>query len=71
MKRSQIWSLFILVIILQTSCSITRNMPQGEYLLHKNIIQYSDSIPKNERIPISTLKPYIKQDPNKRFIGTN
>ncbi len=71
MKRYKIWCVLILVTILQASCSITRHMPQGDYLLHKNEIAYSDSTLKKDRIPESTLTPYIKQDPNKRFLGTN
>ena len=71
MNKYKIWGLFIVLTTLQSACSVTRNMPQGDYLMHKNEIDFGDSTLKKEQIPASTLYPYIKQDPNNRFLGTN
>lgn len=56
-----------------SSCSVTRYVPKGEYLLTKNSVEikrqkdikHGDSFIENE------LTKYIKQKPNKRFLGTN
>lgn len=53
------------------SCSITRNIADGEYLLQRVDIEVDKSAPKEERINASTLDKYVRQNPNKKFFGAN
>lgn len=54
---------FILIISI-ISCTPTKYVPEDNYLLIKNKIKIEDkSISKNE------IKPYLKQQPNKKIIG--
>ena len=52
-------------------CSVTRHIPQGEYLLHKNKVEADEEVPRDERISADEIDRYIRQKPNKRFLGTN
>lgn len=54
-----------------TACSVTRRLNDGEYLLQKVTIETDGDRPKEERITPSTLEQYVRQTPNKRFLGTN
>lgn len=53
------------------SCSVTRNIPQGEYLLKDNIIKTEQDLPSSEKISHSELETYIRQTPNKKILGIN
>ena len=67
---SRLIGLFALATIV-AGCSVTRHIPQGEYLLHKNKIETDQSVPRDERISADEIDRYIRQQPNKRFLGTN
>ena len=47
-----------------TGCSITRRIPEGQYLLNKVDMQVED-----KRVSSSDLKDYLKQQPNTRILG--
>ncbi len=56
---------FLFFILIISSCSPTKYVPEGETLLnHNNIIINKEGIKKSD------LLPYIKQNPNKRIFGT-
>ena len=63
--RKIICFLFLLTVSLGFfSCSSTRHVPEGEYLLRKYKIKTEDkNIEKRE------IKKYIRQKPNRRFLG--
>lgn len=54
-----------------SACSVTRHIPEGEYLLQRVRIENDRSTPRRERIPKEELEKYIRQQPNKRILGTN
>lgn len=54
-----------------SSCSVTRHIPQGSYLLRENVVEVDKSTPRHERITVPEIEKYIRQSPNKRFLGTN
>ncbi len=53
------------------SCSVTRKLPAGSYLVQKVTIEADEETPRDERIPASELERYVRQSPNKRFLGLN
>lgn len=53
------------------SCSVTRKLPEGSYLVQKVTVEADKETPKKERIPASDFKKFIRQSPNKRFLGLN
>ena len=54
-----------------SACSVTRHIPEGEYFLQKVSVEDDRSVPRRERIPSADLEKYVRQTPNKRFLGTN
>ena len=63
--------LVMVLCILCSACSVTRKLSQGEYFLQSVKIEDDKSAPKGERITALTLEEYVRQTPNKRFLGTN
>lgn len=59
--------LLIFLLALLSSCSNTRLLNKGEYLLLKNSISYKD---KNPGIPTDELLTIAKPRPNQKFLGT-
>lgn len=57
--------------VVLSACSVTRHIPDGQYLVNKVTVEEDDKAPKRERIPSSDFEKYIRQTPNKRFLGTN
>ena len=57
--------------ILCSACSVTRKLSPGEYFLQRVEIEDDKQTPKQERIRSTTLEEYVRQSPNKRFLGTN
>lgn len=53
------------------SCSVTRHIPDGSYLLKRNEIRTDKQTPKKDRITAPEIDTYIQQSPNKRFLGIN
>ncbi len=60
-----------LLSILCSACSVTRRLAEGEYFLQKVSIEDDGQVPRDERISAAQLEQYIRQTPNKRFLGTN
>ena len=60
-----------MLCILCSACSVTRKLSQGEYFLQRVEIEDDKQTPKKERITALTLEEYVRQTPNKRFLGTN
>lgn len=54
-----------------SACNVTRRIPEGEYLLRRVRIEDDKSTPRKERIRAYELEKYVRQSPNKRFLGTN
>ena len=70
----QVASRVILAIalgIICSACSVTRKLSDKEYLLQRVEIKTDKSVPRKERITETELEQYIRQSPNKRFLGTN
>lgn len=63
--------LMVLCGILACSCSVTRHLPPGKYMLTENKIEIDKSAPKDERVSASDLDRYIRQTPAKKFLGMN
>ncbi|MDE7451234.1 MAG: hypothetical protein K2M66_03740, partial [Alistipes sp.] len=54
-----------------SSCSVTRHIPEGSYLLSKTTVEADKETPRRHRITADELQRYIRQTPNKRLLGTN
>ena len=63
--------LIVLLGLAGSACSVTRRIPDGEYLLQKVTVEPDRSAPRKQRIPAEELEKYVRQTPNKRFLGTN
>ncbi|MFI3332954.1 MAG: BamA/TamA family outer membrane protein [Rikenellaceae bacterium] len=63
--------LYIAILITTLSCGAVRNTPQGSYFLTHVKVTEDKTTPKEERIPAYILEGYIRQNPNKRLLGTN
>ena len=63
--------MIMLLSILCSACSVTRKLSHGEYFLQRVEIEADRNVPKAERITATTLEEYVRQTPNKRFLGTN
>ena len=55
------------VLVLTVSCSTTRVLSEGEYMLSKNSIEVTNS----KKFDPSSLNQYIKQQPNSTLFGWN
>ncbi len=61
----------LLLLLIGSACSVTRNIPQGEYILHRVRIKDDKQAPRKERIAKEDFEKFIRQSPNKRFLGVN
>lgn len=66
----RIWAAAVLGLVCP-ACSVTRHIPEGEYFLQKVNVEDDRTVPRKERIPAADLEKYVRQTPNKRFLGTN
>ncbi|MFI3327653.1 MAG: BamA/TamA family outer membrane protein [Rikenellaceae bacterium] len=71
MFRRGVVLLFVCCVAILSSCGVTRNIPEGYYLLNKVNVAADESSPIEERIASSELLKYIRQSPNKRLFGFN
>lgn len=62
---------FLLAVLAGVSCSVTRKLPEESYQVQKVTVEADKETPKKERIPASDLRKFIRQNPNKRFLGLN
>ena len=64
-------SLLVLIILAATSCNPTKYVPTDELLLSRNNLMIEKgSEPLPATLNSSALKPYIRQQPNKRIFGS-
>ena len=63
--------MILLLGILCSACSVTRKLSDGEYFLQRVRIEDDKQTPRHERITHPELEQYVRQTPNKRFLGTN
>ena len=61
----------VAVTALFSSCNVTRRLPKDSYLLQKVKIESDHSVKKKERISAEDVSKYIRQTPNKHFLGTD
>ncbi len=61
----------LLVVILFTACNVTRHIPSDTYLLQRVKIVEDKSAPRAERIKSDEVTKYLRQKPNKHFLGTD
>lgn len=72
MRQQTLRCVVILLLgILCSACSVTRKLSEGEYLLQKVKIEADKEAPRKERITAPMLEQYVRQTPNKHFLGTN
>ena len=65
-RNNRLLHLFVLLLfLLFTGCRTTKHVPEGSYLLAKNKIKTS-----KKEIPKDELKGYIRQQPNRKLLGT-
>ena len=71
--RRVVTYLLILVAtgIFGSSCNVTRHLQSGEYLLQRVKIEDDHQSPRKERITREELEGYVRQTPNKHFLGTD
>lgn len=71
MKRL-LYVVFVLAVgVLLSSCSVTRLIPSNDYLLQRVKIEEDKSVPRSERIKSDEVTRYLRQKPNKHFLGTD
>lgn len=71
MRRCLYIVVALLVGVLLSSCNVTRLIPSNEYLLQRVKIAEDKSLPRSERIKGDEVMKYIRQKPNKHFLGTD
>ena len=54
-----------------SACNITSLIPSNEYLLQRVKIEEDKETPREERIKADDVTKYLRQKPNKRFLGTD
>lgn len=74
MRRYKIHILAVWLVasaVLLPSCNVTRRLSDGEYLLQRVKVEADRSAPRKERIDADELRRYVRQMPNKHFLGTD
>ena len=70
---SALWRYVVVVVVavVAAACSVTRSLPEGEYLLHEVTIEADKQTPRDERITLDKdgLETYVRQSHNKRILG--
>ena len=54
-----------------SACNVTRLIPSDSYLLQKAKIEEDKSAPRDERVVSDDVTRYLRQKPNKHFLGTD
>ncbi|MFR9650973.1 MAG: BamA/TamA family outer membrane protein [Rikenellaceae bacterium] len=71
MGRWRLIILLITTIVIMVSCSVSRHIPEGEYLIHKVVVHQDSTATRSELIPSDELEKYVRQTPNRRLLGFN
>ena len=61
----------LLLGVMLSACNVTRHIPSNEYLLQRVKIEEDKSAPRAERIKSDEVTKYLRQKPNKHFLGTD
>ena len=71
MRRLLKYLMLSAVLLFGAACNVTRNLPEGSYLLSRVVVEGDEATPRTERITDERddLKKHIRQTPNKRFLG--
>ncbi len=56
---------------LLSACSVTQLIPSNSYLLQRVKIEEDKSVARGERVKSEDVTKYLRQKPNKHFLGTN
>ena len=71
MRRITYCTLCIALGLLLSACNVTRFLPSDKYLLQRVKIEEDKEAPRDERIRTDDVLRYIRQTPNKHFLGTD
>lgn len=59
----------VLAVALFSGCSIRNYIPEGQYVLRKNVVETDHQVPRSERIAREEIAKYIKQRPSMDIWG--
>ena len=68
------WRYILCCLVLGVSlsaCNVTALIPSNEHLLQRVKIEEDSASPRNERIKSDDVTKYLRQKPNKKFLGTD
>ncbi len=71
MGRRALYAILCAAAATLASCGVTRYIPEGEYLLNRNIIRTDKQTPRGERITDEELERFVRQEQTRKFLGTN
>ena len=73
MRRLLRYVMLVAVLLLGAACNVTRNLPEGSYLLSRVVVEGDEETPRAERITDERddLQKHVRQTPNKRFLGVD
>ena len=63
--------MLVTMVMTIVSCSVTRDLPEGTYLLSSVRFEEDKSVPRDRRITVDKdgLDTYVRQSPNKKIFG--
>ena len=61
----------VAVALLLSSCNVTKLLPSNDYLLQRVKVEEDREVPRRERIKSDEVMRYIRQTPNKHFLGSD
>ncbi len=61
----------LLVGVMLSACNVTRHIPSNSYLLQRVKVEEDKGAPRAERVKSEDVTKYIRQKPNKHFLGTD
>lgn len=68
-KKSFKTLLLLFVVVAACACSVTKNIPENQYVLKKNVIKTDHDTKRSERITKAEINKYIKQKPTGNILG--
>ena len=70
-RQGLVYSVLCAAAAVVASCSVTRYVPEGEYLLNRNEIRVDKATPRHERITEEELDRFVRQTQTRKFLRTN
>ena len=61
----------VAVALFLSSCNVTKLLPSNDYLLQRVKVEEDREVPRRERIKSDEVMRYIRQTPNKHFLGSD